>query len=193
MRTTIWPSGTASCPRRCLERLPGHLFHQYLALDGRQNPAAMKRIEEHLLVTLDRLDNEVPRQADADNRKPGPRGHRHHNGRQRDGNPGASIENVIEIAVVGVVVCLDVAAKTHVMEKVPAQAADARSQIAVQEIARFVSHAGQLVQIRLDIELGVFVASQLQRDFREVVRSRRVACQKSECRIELHSSHQCSW
>ena len=44
------------------------------------------------------------------------------------------------------------------MEEIATQAADARRQVAAQQRTRFVCHAGEFVQVRLDVQVGVLVA-----------------------------------
>ena len=117
---------------RRLEGDARRLLDQPLAVGRRQQPAAVERVEQHLLAVRHGLGHEMARQADADHLQPGPAAHRHRHRRQRDRDALAAVHDLVEIAVTGVVVFVGVAVKAHVLEQVAAEQADARLEAAAQ-------------------------------------------------------------
>ena len=139
-------------------------------LDG-QSPAAMKGIEEKLLSLTDGFNNEVTGQTNTGDFQARTRadGHRDHG--QGNRNPGAALEDLVEIAIAGIIIRLHVAPKTHVMKEIAAQAGQARFQAAGEIALALMRHGRQLAQIGLHVQVGVLVPCQLERYFGEIHRN----------------------
>ena len=72
------------------------------------------------------------------------------------------------------------------MKEKAAQPGDAGFQRAAHVVLGFVGHARQLAKISFDVEIGILVARQQQRQLRRIERGIRFSRQATERGVEVH-------
>ena len=160
--------------RRGLQVQPhGHLklFAQAAALAKRLQPLgqffAAKRltvegVNQHLALGQVDLDHEMPRKRHAARVQPQPDGQLQPQHGQRDWNAAPRAHHGVEVAVVGVVVVVDVAAKAQVAKEKLVQRAQALQlgRVARQPALEAGQQLVNIAQHLFDIQVGVFVLRQ---------------------------------
>src|SRR5260370_2454926 len=151
-----------------LRRFAGRLLHKILAIRQRKDAAAVEGIEQYFVRAIARLDYEMPGQAYARDRQAGSLPDRHRHGGETDRDAHAAFEDLVEITVAWIVVFARIAAKTHLMEQIAAQALDLMGEMPAQVSPDLMCHCSQFVQMRFDIQEVKLVAGQEQRYLGEI-------------------------
>ena len=132
---------------------------------GGDGAAAVERIDIGGIIAVVELDDEMPREADAEHRHRQAARDFHVHHRERDGNADAALEHLVQATVAGIEEIVFIAVKAEFAEEVALRGLDEIA--AVVEIAQAVAQLrGQFVQAvepGLGFEAGRVDGGQLQR------------------------------
>ena len=145
----------------------------------------MERVDQDFLAWIDGLDDEVPRQADADDFQAGALADRDRHSGQRDRNAEPAFQNGVEIAVARIVVIAGIAAKAHFVKEIAAKTLNLQRKVPAQVGAHFMRHRSQFVEMGFHIQMGKLVAREQKRNLGEVQWSGRITGESFRARIEM--------
>ena len=130
----------------------------------------MERIDEQGMGRQQDADHEVAGKADALHLEAGAPRDLHEDGGERDRDAGATVDHLVEVAVAGVVVLVDVAAEAQLLEQVAVERHDRAlgTRLVVEPLPERDAHLVEAHQVAADVEVGVLLGRDEQGRLREV-------------------------